>query len=118
MDARNNRQAVMAEFGREQSSSYHLFASKRDGGKVLVARVEDGKTVVQDKKRFERLLKDPTADVARLAATRIDGREIDRVSQGYSGEFREQVRMALKRYEGKSWQEAISAHGSTGSGGP
>lgn len=64
-----------------------------------------------DRVAYDRLTADPTAEVNRLAQTRITEREIARVTKDLpEGSFKSELVNTLRSHQGETWKEALDAH--------
>jgi hypothetical protein len=112
--ARENRQAVIDEFIKNPTlGRYELYDTAPDGQKVLVARVVEGEYKFLDRPRFDELtaVGKTSAEVNRLANTRITDEEISRVTDALpASDFKIDVIRTLHKHKGQTWKEALDTH--------
>jgi hypothetical protein len=111
--ARRNRLEVIQRFIEDpELGKYQLFATRANGDKVAVARVEGGELTVLDDALFTRLTTDPRVEISRLADTVIDDTVIRRITDPMpDGDWKQSVIDDLTANKGRTWRDAINRHG-------
>jgi hypothetical protein len=117
--ARAHRTDVISRFVTDPSlGTYELHVTRPDGSKVKVAEVIDGQVRAIDEDLFYEALQDPADAAERILDQTIDDALVAELTRALAPEFADKVRAALRPYRGRTWREAITAHGAASGGTP
>jgi len=113
--ARANRSAIMGIFEENPDiGRYELYGTKPNGDKYLVAKVENGKSMIFDRQAWDILTDQRAANeyISKFRQSKIDKTEISLVTEALpDGEWKLFVIDTLHKYMGLTWEEAVSRHG-------
>ncbi|GKT21317.1 XopAJ/AvrRxo1 family type III secretion system effector zeta toxin [Acidovorax sp. SUPP3334] len=111
---RGNRLDVIDKFVSNPAlGSYHLFGTVESGSKVTVASVVNGELSIHDPQLYESITVPQGVTAGHTGGQVIDAALIDHLTKGIDDPARAtDARVALERYAGMTWSDALAAHSS------